>query len=69
MKINIIDYNKCNLENCNCGWNLTISGDSDSELALRKIKAFLVANFETEDKVKYEEKINSKKFINIDHVD
>jgi len=61
MKIRIIDFNKCNLPNCDCGWNITIGGVNKE--SLRKLKAFIVDNFEIEDLVKYEEKIGTKKFI------
>ena len=59
MKINILDFNHCNLEGCDCGWNITLSGSD--EKTLEKVKEKL-KDFEKKDKVPYHEKNNQEKF-------
>ena len=59
--MNILDYNRCNLPDCDCGWNLTLSGNDNKELAI--VKAFVKSfNNKLEDKTDYAKKINQEKF-------
>lgn len=56
----ILDYNYCNLSNCNCGWNITLGGRNEDELA--SLKKFLESQ-NIEDKTDYKNKINQEKFL------
>ena len=55
----ILDYNHCQIKNCECGWNVSIGGTSEEEL--KELKA-LLGPIEMEDVTNYEEKIRTEKF-------
>ena len=61
----ILDFNHCNFENCNCGWNIIIGGSDGKEL--KALKAFLKGK--TEDKTDYNKKLSTKGFFNPEKID
>ena len=54
----ILDFNHCDFENCNCGWNVTISGTNLEELKL--LKVFLKGK--VKDETDYSEKLSTEIF-------
>jgi len=57
----ILDFNHCNIVNCDCGWNVEFSGSSKQEL--NKLIKLIKDNFPNlEDKTNYSEKISIEKF-------
>jgi len=58
--MNILDYNHC-LNNCKCGWNITIGGTSTVELL--KVKDALQSIGIEADLTQYDSKLNTEKFV------
>ena len=61
--MDILDFNRCSLPKCKCGWNVIFGSGSEEELEELKKAIFRMPLKRLRDKTNYKEKINQERFL------